>query len=101
MAPCDANTLAKIANGICDNLVTCIIRAWDCGKPLLVFPAMNTYMWTHPITEKHIQIISALPGHQVFNPVEKKLACGDFGMGALAPVEQIVEAIMQHARRKK
>lgn len=45
IAPLDANTLAKIANGLCDNLLTSIVRAWDPKKPLYFAPAMNTYMW--------------------------------------------------------
>ncbi|KAK2500339.1 hypothetical protein MC885_010694, partial [Smutsia gigantea] len=42
VAPLDANTLGKVASGICDNLLTCVIRAWDRSKPLLFCPAMNT-----------------------------------------------------------
>ncbi|XP_066200869.1 phosphopantothenoylcysteine decarboxylase isoform X2 [Saccopteryx leptura] len=52
VAPLDANTLGKVASGICDNLLTCVIRAWDCRKPLLFCPAMNTTMWEHPITSQ-------------------------------------------------
>ncbi|XP_072291930.1 phosphopantothenoylcysteine decarboxylase isoform X2 [Eucyclogobius newberryi] len=55
IAPLDANTLAKIANGICDNLLTCVVRAWDMSRPLLFCPAMNTAMWNHPITAEHVK----------------------------------------------
>jgi len=52
IAPLSANTLAKLAGGLCDNLLTCIARAWDVSRPLLVAPAMNTAMWEHPLTEQ-------------------------------------------------
>lgn len=52
MAPLSANTLAKIANGLCDNLLTCVVRAWDFAKPLVVAPSMNTLMWESPFTDK-------------------------------------------------
>lgn len=52
VAPLSANTLAKLANGLCDNLLTCVARAWDFSRPLLVAPAMNTLMWESPFTAK-------------------------------------------------
>nr|AGU68183.1 phosphopantothenoylcysteine decarboxylase [Herpetomonas muscarum] len=55
IAPLDANSLAKIATGQCNNLVTCVMRAWEVGqKPVIACPAMNTAMWTHPITATQI-----------------------------------------------
>lgn len=55
MTPLDANSLAKIATGQCNNLVTCVMRAWEVGcKPVIVCPAMNTAMWIHPITAQQI-----------------------------------------------
>lgn len=55
IAPLDANTLGKIASGICDNIVTCVARAWDPVKPLLFCPAMNTKMWEHPVTMPQVR----------------------------------------------
>ncbi|KAF4529425.1 hypothetical protein B566_EDAN003520 [Ephemera danica] len=56
LAPISANTLAKISQGLCDNLGTCIARAWPLGtKPTLFCPAMNTRMWEHPITAEQIE----------------------------------------------
>ncbi|KAK7394870.1 hypothetical protein VNO78_15411 [Psophocarpus tetragonolobus] len=52
IAPLSANTLAKIAGGLCDNLLTCIVRGWDYSKPLFVAPSMNSVMWRHPFTER-------------------------------------------------
>ena len=52
IAPLSANTMGKIANGLCDNLLTCIARCWDIkNDPFIVAPAMNTMMYEHPITD--------------------------------------------------
>ncbi|KAF6137800.1 hypothetical protein GIB67_040508 [Kingdonia uniflora] len=83
IAPLSANTLGKIAGGLCDNLLTCVVRAWDFGKPLFVAPAMNTFMWSNPFTERHLDIISEV-GITLIPPITKRLACGDFGNGAMA-----------------
>lgn len=104
MAPLDANTLAKLANGLCDNLLTCICRAWlhpvDNGqrRELLVCPAMNTAMWNHPITKTHLEVLRSW-GFQVLPPIEKVLVCGDAGMGAMAEVECIAQAVAQLAAK--
>uniref|UniRef100_A0A8D0ESI6 Phosphopantothenoylcysteine decarboxylase n=1 Tax=Strix occidentalis caurina TaxID=311401 RepID=A0A8D0ESI6_STROC len=78
VAPLDANTLAKLANGICDNLLTCVIRAWDLSKPLLFCPAMNTAMWEHPITAQQVEQLKGF-GYTEIPCVVKKLVCGDEG----------------------
>ena len=83
IAPLSANTLAKAANGLCDNLLTCVVRAWDWRRPLLVAPAMNTLMWDSPFTARHLGALTEL-GALVVGPVEKTLACGDTGNGAMA-----------------
>ncbi|CAG8482320.1 7631_t:CDS:2 [Diversispora eburnea] len=95
IAPLDANTLGKIANGLCDNLITCILRAWDLKRPVIVCPAMNTYMWEHPFTSKHLRVLSDQLGFQIISPVSKKLACGDTGIGAMAEVITIIDFIVQ------
>ncbi|XP_060803317.1 phosphopantothenoylcysteine decarboxylase isoform X2 [Amyelois transitella] len=92
IAPLDANTLAKMAQGICDNLLTCTTRAWDLSKPLLFCPAMNTRMWEHPITSKQITTLKEW-GHIEIPPIEKTLMCGDKGVGAMAEVTTIVDRI--------
>ncbi|XP_072051035.1 phosphopantothenoylcysteine decarboxylase-like isoform X1 [Amphiura filiformis] len=94
IAPLDANTLAKIAGGLCDNLLTCIVRAWDLKRPLLFCPAMNTHMWEHPITAKHIETLLGY-GYREVKCVEKTLACGDKGYGAMAEVPTIVNAVLE------
>ncbi|XP_043933178.1 phosphopantothenoylcysteine decarboxylase isoform X2 [Protopterus annectens] len=96
IAPLDANTMGKIANGICDNLLTCVVRAWDLGKPLLFCPAMNTAMWKHPITEKQTAILKSF-GYIEIPCISKKLVCGDKGLGAMAEVSTIVEKVKEYA----
>ncbi|XP_008808139.1 phosphopantothenoylcysteine decarboxylase-like [Phoenix dactylifera] len=83
IAPLSANTLAKIAGGLCDNLLTCIVRAWDYSKPLYVAPAMNTFMWNNPLTKRHLEAIGEL-GITLIPSITKRLACGDYGNGAMA-----------------
>uniref|UniRef100_A0A453R1H6 phosphopantothenoylcysteine decarboxylase n=1 Tax=Aegilops tauschii subsp. strangulata TaxID=200361 RepID=A0A453R1H6_AEGTS len=88
IAPLSANTLSQIAGGLCDNLLTCIVRAWDYKKPIFVAPAMNTFMWNNPFTARHIETISQL-GISLVPPTTKRLACGDYGNGAMAEPSQI------------
>ena len=116
IAPLDANTLAKLACGLADNCLTCVWRAWDTTRPVVLAPAMNTLMWDHPLTARHLRQLAAdaakepipdslslddlilwlnghCPGLRVVPPESKRLACGDLGMGALAALESIVAAI--------
>ncbi|KAK2968256.1 hypothetical protein RJ640_030306 [Escallonia rubra] len=92
IAPLSANTLGKIAGGLCDNLLTCIVRAWDYAKPLFVAPAMNTFMWNNPFTERHLMLIDEL-GISLIPPVTKRLACGDYGNGAMAEPSLIFSTV--------
>ncbi|XP_065881213.1 phosphopantothenoylcysteine decarboxylase-like [Euphorbia lathyris] len=92
IAPLSANTLGKIAGGLCDNLLTCVVRAWDYNKPLFVAPAMNSFMWSNPFTERHLMLIDEL-GISLIPPVTKRLACGDYGNGAMAEPSLIYSTI--------
>ncbi|XP_069898966.1 phosphopantothenoylcysteine decarboxylase isoform X1 [Dipodomys merriami] len=94
VAPLDANTLGKVAGGLCDNLLTCVIRAWDRSKPLLFCPAMNTAMWEHPITAQQVGQLKAF-GYQEIPCIAKKLVCGDQGLGAMAEVDTIVAQVKE------
>ncbi|XP_074153069.1 phosphopantothenoylcysteine decarboxylase isoform X2 [Sminthopsis crassicaudata] len=94
VAPLDANTLGKVASGICDNLLTSVIRAWDRTKPLLFCPAMNTAMWEHPVTAQHVEQLKGF-GYIEIPCVAKKLACGDEGLGAMAEVYTILEKVKE------
>ncbi|XP_027428261.1 phosphopantothenoylcysteine decarboxylase isoform X4 [Callorhinus ursinus] len=71
---------------------TCVIRAWDCRKPLLFCPAMNTVMWEHPITAQQVGQLKAF-GYVEIPCVAKKLVCGDQGLGAMAEVGTIVDKV--------
>lgn len=92
IAPLSANSLAKIANGLCDNLLTSVVRAWDYSNPLFLAPAMNTMMWENPLTQKHIDVCTGL-GSRIISPISKTLACGDVGVGAMAEPADIVDRV--------
>ena len=114
IAPLSANSLAKIANGLCDNLVTCVVRAFfefnynwpmrdrsrDAGQKFLILcPAMNTNMFEHPSTRKQLLSIkyefskNSNVKVEIIKPVAKKLMCGVYGTGAMAEVETIVRFV--------
>ena len=88
----DANTLAKLSNGICDNLLTSVCRAWDFEKPIIFAPAMNTFMWDHPITSTQINTLKTWGYHEI-PPIEKVLMCKDVGKGAMAEPDTIVNVV--------
>ena len=95
VAPLDANTLAKFALGITDNCLACVYRAWDRNKRILVAPAMNTLMWDHPVTARHLTQLREDIGERftLIPPQTKKLACDDFGLGAMAGRDEILRAL--------
>jgi len=95
IAPLDANTLAKLALGMTDNCLACVYRAWDRAKPILLAPAMNTRMWEHPVTARHLAQIGEDNGSalHVVAPISKKLACDDVGLGAMAERDAIMQAL--------
>src|SRR4029079_16580877 len=85
VAPLDANTLAKFALGLADNCLTCVYRAWDRPKPIVLAPAMNTLMWDDPATGRHLAQVKEDMGPRVtiVPPQVKPLACDDIGIGAM------------------
>jgi phosphopantothenoylcysteine decarboxylase len=95
VAPLDANTLAKFALGIVDNCLACVYRAWDRSRPIVLAPAMNTLMWEHPATARHLAQIQGDVGSKlaIVSPIEKLLACDDVGIGAMAGRSEIVSKI--------
>ncbi|GMC40780.1 unnamed protein product [Saccharomyces cerevisiae] len=94
IAPLSANTLAKLANGICNNLLTSVMRDWSPLTPVLIAPAMNTFMYINPMTKKHLtSLVQDYPFIQVLKPVEKVLICGDIGMGGMREWTDIVEIV--------
>lgn len=93
ICPLDANTLAKLSHGLCDNLVTCVARAWDFSRPIVVCPAMNTFMYENRLTKEQLDKLNEL-GYVEIKAVHKRLMCGDVGMGALAPIDDICNFIL-------
>lgn len=86
IAPATANTIAKLANAIADNLLLQTMLA--SKAPKVIAPAANTAMIEHPITKANLKMLS-LCGYEIVEPCSKRLACGDVGNGALADVEDI------------
>lgn len=92
IAPLSANSLAKIANGINNNLLTAVLRDWSPATPVFAAPAMNTFMYINPMTKKHLRILEEDMSYiTVLKPVEKVLICGDIGMGGMREWADIVE----------
>lgn len=88
IAPATANCIAKIAAGICDDLLTCVVCA--TAAPVAVCPAMNEQMFLNKITQGNIQKLVKL-GYHFVQPRKGNLACGKAGIGCLAEVEAIVK----------
>lgn len=120
VAPLDANTLAKFALGLSDNFLTCLYRAWDFIRPVILAPAMNTLMWQSPVTLRHLRQLLAdhaetqaperwgvddadqvfarcAPRLVLVPPQAKRLACGDVGIGAMAEVVTLAETVRRWA----
>lgn len=96
IAPLTADTLSDLAHGKADKFLTSIALAWDFrNKPIVIAPAMNTLMWKHPATEHNLALYRMwmVENLTIVGPIEKQLACGDVGMGAMAEIVDIVEAI--------
>lgn len=116
VAPLDANTLGKLAAGLADNCLTCVWRAWDPDRPVVLAPAMNTLMWRHPLTARCLRQIALdagappappemreddlvdwinarCPRLRVVAPESRRLACGDVGIGALADPDAVVAVV--------
>ncbi len=89
VAPATADIIAKVANGICDDLLTTTICATKA--PVLFVPSMNVNMWENPILQENINKIKKF--YQVMEPQTGLLACGDYGKGKLPDIEDIFEEI--------
>ena len=86
IAPASANTIGKIANGICDNLLTSLACAFQ--KQMIYAPAMNTGMWNNKAVQKNIEVLKSF-GALFVEPEEGFLACGTDGKGRLADINKI------------
>jgi len=90
VAPASADILAKMAQGLADDLASTVILATD--KPVLVAPAMNVRMWQHKATQENISTILRR-GVLIVGPDEGNMACGEFGPGRLADPEEILRSV--------
>ena len=90
VAPCSAQTLARLAHGFADDVLSC--AALSLRAPLLVAPAMNTRMWENPAVRDNVATLKRR-GATVVGPGTGELACGDTGAGRLADLGEIVRAV--------
>lgn len=94
IAPMSANLLAKVTGGLCDDLLTTVVRAWDVKHAIIAAPAMNVMMWQNPITAKQLAILAdEWDWFEILSPQSKELACGDVGQGAMCDWHEIVAVI--------
>ncbi len=92
VAPATANIIGKFANGLADDLLSCLLLA---TRAKLVFaPAMNVHMWQHPTVQRNVQTLKKL-GVRFVGPDVGKLACGYEAIGHIAEAEEIVKTIKQ------
>lgn len=100
LCPATANRLNKMASGVADDLLGNLWLTHDFRKPFLVAPAMNTRMWTHPITQHSLEKLTQL-GLIVLAPSSGNLACGDIGEGRLMEPEAILTALEPYLTPKE
>jgi phosphopantothenoylcysteine decarboxylase/phosphopantothenate--cysteine ligase len=105
IAPLSANTLSKIANGICDNLVTTVVSALPKSTRILLAPAMNENMWKNPLIAGNVKKLSAVGGksikkYLIMTPRVGELACGDYGEGRMPEIKDIYKLIVQTLSKK-
>jgi len=99
VAPATANIIGKIANGICDDLLsTTLCACW--AKPKLLAPAMNNNMWENPAVQRNVEILKQM-GYELIGPVKGRLACGTEAIGRMAEPQDILQAIERIASRIK
>ena len=90
VAPASADFLAKLAQGLCDDLLSTLCLAREC--PLLVAPAMNLQMWDKPATQRNMRQLAA-DGVAILGPASGDQACGEIGMGRMLEAEELCEEI--------
>lgn len=90
VAPASADFLAKLAQGLCDDLLSTLCLAREC--PLLAAPAMNLQMWGNPATQRNVKQLRA-DGVAILGPASGDQACGEVGMGRMLEAEEIFEEI--------
>ncbi|KAI3405291.2 SIS2 [Candida oxycetoniae] len=96
ICPLTANTLSKISLGLCDNLLTNVIRAWNTSYPILLAPAMGSYSYNAITTKRQLRLIAEeMPWIEVLKPSEKVFGSyGDIGMGGMMDWNEVVNKIV-------
>lgn len=98
-APATANIIGKAASGICDDLLSTVLcTGW--AKPVLLAPAMNNNMWSNPVVQRNVEAIKEV-GFEIIGPEEGRLACGTEGMGRMSEPQDILEAVLEIASKRK
>jgi len=95
IAPATANIIAKLASGLCDDLLTCTVTA--AKAPVLIAPAMNDGMYTNKIVQENIERLKKT-GYKFIGPVKGRLASGKIAIGRMSDVDDIVRAALSLAR---
>jgi phosphopantothenoylcysteine decarboxylase / phosphopantothenate---cysteine ligase len=98
VVPASTDFIAKLANGLCDDLLTTMCVAREC--PLLVAPAMNRQMWAHPATQRNVSQIRA-DGVLVLGPASGDQACGEVGDGRMLEPDEILADIIAFFQPKR
>ena len=99
VAPATANIIAKIANGICDDLLsTTLCACWQ--KPVVLAPAMNENMWNNPAVQWNIKSLREI-GFEIVGPETGRLACGSEGVGRMSEPQDILKAVEKIAAKIK
>jgi phosphopantothenoylcysteine synthetase/decarboxylase len=92
-APLTANTLARLACGLADEALSTVFLALPARVPVILCPAMNTAMWEHPVVQRNRRWLDELGRYRWVEPVDKRLACGDVGVGGLAEPADVLAAV--------
>ena len=92
IAPATANTISKVANGICDNLLTTTVCAFN--KPIIIAPAMNTNMWKNQFVQENVSKLEKF-GYNILNPESGFLACGTTGEGRLCSLDKLYNKTLE------
>ena len=98
IAPATANTIAKLAHGIADNMLTTTVLACDCPK--IIAPAMNTAMYDNPATQDNLDILRDY-GFEVIEPAEGLLACGEDGRGRMPEPDALIACVEHEIGHEK
>jgi phosphopantothenoylcysteine decarboxylase / phosphopantothenate---cysteine ligase len=93
LAPATANTIAKLANGFADNMLTTVIMALPKKTKVVIAPAMNTEMWSNEIVQKNIIVLRKTDKYAFVEPRAGILACRDEGIGKVADFHDIASAV--------